>query len=147
LRLLPRSAPKNTKRCSNQLQRIPQIGGVRCGDLPSTERNRWITSPPGEKVIRIECLPGSTLPDELADLGYRLVPAGEGQRMLAHAITERFLIEGSTVEQVRHHAGLVTIEKYEAIGAETQGAGRGLAGVNADFPPCGSSDQPGKLTS
>ena len=41
---------------------------------------------------------------------------GESQRVLPYAITERFLTEGSTVEQIRHQAGIVTVERYEAMG-------------------------------
>ena len=32
--------------------------------------------------------------------------------MLAHAIIERFVVDG--VEHVRHHAGIVPVDKYEA---------------------------------
>ena len=35
------------------------------------------------------------------------------ERLVAHGITERFLTDG--VEQVRHHAGIVTVERYEAL--------------------------------
>ena len=77
--------------------------------------NGWITSPPGEKVIRIECLPGSKLPDELAELGYRVTPIGEGQRLIPDGVIERFMI--GDVEQVRRHAGIVAVERYEAIGS------------------------------
>jgi hypothetical protein len=38
----------------------------------------------------MECLPGSTLPQELRNLGHDLVEKGEGQRILPTAITERF---------------------------------------------------------
>jgi hypothetical protein len=90
-----------------------------------TERHGWITSPPGAKQLRIECLPGSTLPDELAAKGYNLVLVGETERILAGSIVERFtrradgelepLVEGSTkpVAEVRRHAGIVRVECYD----------------------------------
>jgi hypothetical protein len=74
-----------------------------------------------------ETLPGSLRPDELKALGYDLQPVGEGQRILASGITERFtrradgelelMAEGSTnpVAEIRQHAGIVKVEVYEAI--------------------------------
>jgi len=41
---------------------------------------------------------------------------GATERILPHAITERFLTGGSIIEQIRHHAGIVTVERYEVIG-------------------------------
>ena len=70
--------------------RVPEIDERkrRFNDINAyvSERGGWITSPPGERIIRIECLVGSSLPDELADLGYRVTPMGEGQRMIPDAI-------------------------------------------------------------
>ena len=45
----------------------------------------WITSVPGERTITFECLPGSSLPNTLADLGYDLRPEPDGERVLPHA--------------------------------------------------------------
>jgi hypothetical protein len=66
-------------------------------------------------TLSLNACRGQALPDELTDLGYRGTPIGEGQRMLAHAITERFLTEGSTVVQVRQHAGIVAAARYEVL--------------------------------
>ena len=71
----------------------------------------WITSPPGEKIIRIECLPGSVLPDELAEVGYKVTPTGEGQRLIPDGVTERFMVGG--VEQVRRHAGITRVLRFD----------------------------------
>jgi hypothetical protein len=73
----------------------------------------------------MECLPGSTLPDELrAQLGYDVRDLGDGERILAAAIVEQFtlaadgefepLVEGSTkpVAQTRRHAGIVRVKRY-----------------------------------
>jgi hypothetical protein len=38
----------------------------------------------------MECLPGSTLPAELGKLGYDVRELGDGERILAAAITEHF---------------------------------------------------------
>ncbi len=84
-----------------------------------TARNGWIVNPPGDKIMRLECLPSSTLPSCLAALGYEVIPTGEGQRMLATAITERFtrtssgafepMTENSTkpVAATVTHAGII----------------------------------------
>ena len=61
-------------------------------------------------------------------MGYRVVQAGEGERIVAHTIVERFtrkangelelLTPGSTakVAEVRTHAGIVPVLKFEVIG-------------------------------
>jgi hypothetical protein len=69
-----------------------------------TARNGWLTSIPGEREVMLECLPGSTLPDELRAgaefmLGdekvrlppYKVVADGEGERILPHAGIVRVL--------------------------------------------------------
>jgi hypothetical protein len=40
----------------------------------------------------MECLPNSALPDDLRRAGYGLTEEGEGQRILACAILERFIV-------------------------------------------------------
>jgi hypothetical protein len=55
-------------------------------------RNGWVTSVPGDVDVTIECLPGSTLPDELQVQGYDLTATGDGERILPTAIIERFCI-------------------------------------------------------
>ncbi len=92
-----------------------------------TSANAWITSVPGDPIILIDALPSSNLPDELRELGYRVVQAGSGERIVAHTIVERFtrrangelelMTPGSTapVAEVRSHAGIVPILRFEAI--------------------------------
>ncbi|MGJ4939303.1 hypothetical protein ACQR1W_01915 [Bradyrhizobium sp. HKCCYLS1011] len=89
-----------------------------------TERGGWITSIPAAPEIAMECLEGSALPDELRALGYRLKPAGEGERIIAGTITERLsltscgvfepLVDGSTKTIVRfmRHAGIHKVKRY-----------------------------------
>jgi hypothetical protein len=69
-------------------------------------------------------LPGSTLPAELRGLGYDVVEAGEGERIIAAAITEQLavradgqlepLTEGSTrqVALTTTHAGITRVKRY-----------------------------------
>jgi hypothetical protein len=78
----------------------------------------------GDPELRMECLPDSTLPDELRKAGYDVRDLGDGERNLATAIVERFttrgdgelepLVEGSTkaVAQTRRHAGIVKVRRY-----------------------------------
>jgi hypothetical protein len=74
--------------------------------------------------VRVECLPGSTLPDELRQLGYDVRDLGDGERILAAAITEQFtlnaagefeaLVEGSTkpISLTQTHAGIARVRRY-----------------------------------
>jgi len=87
-------------------------------------RHGWIVSIPAAFDITMECLEGSSLPDDLRDAGYDLEPAGEGERILPTAIVERFtqsadgtlgiLTAGSTqvVTTVVHHAGIVPVLRF-----------------------------------
>jgi hypothetical protein len=72
----------------------------------------------------MECLPGSTLPDELRKAGYDVTEIGAGERILPTAIVERFtmtaagefepLVEGSTkpIASTVTHAGIVKVVQY-----------------------------------
>jgi hypothetical protein len=89
-----------------------------------SERHGWLTSIPGAPEVTLECLPESAVPDELCRLGYDVRPAGQGQRLLAAAITERFttnakgefepLTEGSSRQTASTvtHAGFVEVRRY-----------------------------------
>jgi len=46
----------------------------------------WITSPPGQKWLRLETPSDSTLPDKLFDAGYSLQEIGTGERIEAGRI-------------------------------------------------------------
>jgi hypothetical protein len=90
-----------------------------------SSRHGWITSIPGAVAVTVQCLPGSTLPDDLRGLGHQISEAGEGERILATAITERFtrradgelepVTEGSTRPVTRRvtHAGIATVIQYD----------------------------------
>jgi hypothetical protein len=102
-----------------------------------TARHGWLTSVPGERDVTMECLPESTLPDELRAgaefmLGdekvrlppYKVIADGEGQRILPHAIVQHFvagadgemvpLTAGSTrpVASTVTHAGICKVTRY-----------------------------------
>jgi hypothetical protein len=79
----------------------------------------------GDPEVRMECLPGSTLPDELrAQLGYDVRDLGDGEHILAVAIVEKFVLNaagelalltaGSTrpVTSTVTHAGITKIKRY-----------------------------------
>jgi hypothetical protein len=50
------------------------------------------TSVPSAVVVTVECLPGSTLPDELRTAGYDVTEMGEGERILPTVIVEQFVL-------------------------------------------------------
>jgi hypothetical protein len=79
---------------------------------------------PGDPDVRIECLPGSTLPDELRNAGYDVGDLGDGERILAAAIVEKFVMRAdgefepataestSPVASTVTHAGIVKVKRY-----------------------------------
>jgi hypothetical protein len=89
-----------------------------------TARHGWLTSIPGDPEVTMECLPGSSLPDDLRGLGHQVREAGDGERILPAAIVERFtrrtdgelepLTVGSTkpVAETRTHAGIIKVKRY-----------------------------------
>jgi hypothetical protein len=92
-----------------------------------TSAGGWITSRSGEKEVRIDCLPGSALPEVLAKIGYKLRAELQGERILPHAVVEEFtknadgslgaLTDGSTqAVSVRvTNAGVARVEKYSFL--------------------------------
>jgi hypothetical protein len=72
----------------------------------------WVTSYPGLSYMTFDALDGSQVPQQLRDLGYDPVDEGPGERILPSGITERYLIEGSSVPVVRHHAGITKVKKW-----------------------------------
>jgi hypothetical protein len=87
-------------------------------------RGGWIVSVPGDREVRIETLENSGIPEELRKLGYTLSNLGQGERILHHAIEQKFtrapdgtfvpLTPGSSgpVALVTQHAGIVTVARY-----------------------------------
>jgi hypothetical protein len=90
-----------------------------------TERGGWLTSVPGAVEIELQALPGSTLPDEIAErFGYDVREIGETERILPAAIVERFTrradgeLEPLTAEstkpvaETRTHAGICKVRRF-----------------------------------
>ena len=50
------------------------------------ERGGWLTSIPGDPLMRFEAPPDSTLPDDLRGKGYVVTPAGSTTRIDPNAI-------------------------------------------------------------
>jgi hypothetical protein len=79
-----------------------------------TARSGWLTSVPGAKTVTMDVLPFSTLPEQLTEKGYQLELEGNGTRVIAHAVTEAVVTEGSTKPAYRvTHAGIVSVVKFK----------------------------------
>jgi hypothetical protein len=74
----------------------------------------WITSLPGDALVTMEVLPGSTLHDDLAKRGYDVGPADppEGQRIVPDGHVESILIEDGTGVIRTAHAGICKVLRY-----------------------------------
>jgi hypothetical protein len=89
-----------------------------------TAHGGWIISVPGDREVVVETLPGSNLPNVLADMGHNLKPEPDGERILATAINEKFayrtdgtlgpMTEGSTAKPaaVVTHAGPCRVQRW-----------------------------------
>lgn len=73
------------------------------------DRGGWLTSPPGAQDATMDCLPGSTLPTELAKAGFDVEEIGESQRILPHAITETVITEEGATPITVTHTGVVRV--------------------------------------
>jgi hypothetical protein len=73
--------------------------------------------------ISFDALVGSALPEQLAALGYIVEKIGESQRILAHAVAQKFetsssgvpvpVTEGSTNPVTVTNAGIAAVEQYD----------------------------------
>ncbi|MGJ4957744.1 hypothetical protein ACQR1H_19025 [Bradyrhizobium sp. HKCCYLRH2015] len=92
-----------------------------------TARGGWIVSLPGANPVIVECLPGSSIINELTEAGYELTPAGEGERDIPGQIVQSFatasnggfepLAADSTrpVQLTTRHAGITRILRYALL--------------------------------
>ena len=110
---------------------------ARFAELNAFVRSRggWLTSIPGDVEVTMECLPGSTLPDELRDQGFDLVEGREGERILPAAIEQKFvtgtdgelepLTTGSTraVTMTVTNAGIAKVVRYSFAFYDASAAG------------------------
>jgi hypothetical protein len=89
-------------------------------------RGGWVVSVPGAPDVVFECLPESTLPDELLGAGHHVLAAepAMAERILAHAIIEQLtrtssgalvpITPGSTQPiETRTHAGICRVLRYQ----------------------------------
>jgi hypothetical protein len=84
-----------------------------------------MTSVRGAREMRFEALPGSPLPEQLTALGYIVEKTGTTERILPHAVSQKFetsssgalipATEGSTkpVTVQVTHAGIATVEQFD----------------------------------
>jgi len=85
----------------------------------------WATSVPGAHEMTFDALVGSPLPEQLAAMGYDVMKTGTTERILAHAVAQRFEVsssgalvaatEGSTkpVTVTVTNAGIATVEQFD----------------------------------
>jgi hypothetical protein len=90
-----------------------------------SEHGGWATSVPGAREIRFDALVGSPLPAQLTALGYIVEKTGESQRILPHAVAQKFTVradgelepftEGSSKPASMQvtNAGIAIVERYE----------------------------------
>ena len=126
---MPDYSPFGWRRDDGPARRLQQIADLkedfsRLNDMCIAAGNAWMTSVAGAPECRLEVIAGSSIPAQLEQLGYRLEGDGVGERILAHAITERFgraadgtlvsITEGSTLPVVHRvaHAGIVGVVRY-----------------------------------
>jgi hypothetical protein len=99
---------KQRQRIMDRKERFEELNKLAhaCGDA-------WLISVPGDFEVMVEALPDSTMPDRLRRLDYQLRDEGDGQRILAHAITETILAEdGKKPIRKVTHAGITTVQRF-----------------------------------
>ncbi|WP_316234241.1 hypothetical protein [Bradyrhizobium sp. SZCCHNR1098] len=77
-----------------------------------TKAGGWVTSIPGDYLVTIECTEGSSLPEKLQDLGYRLREVDRRERMISNATTEEIVDLCHNKTRTLSHAGLVPVIVY-----------------------------------
>jgi hypothetical protein len=99
-----------------KLKRAPDVGDLddRCG--------RGVKAP---EIAPKHSLPGSTLPRDLRAIGYEVTEIGQTQRILPHAVTQKFETSssGALVPVTEHstrpvsvqvtNAGIATVEQFD----------------------------------
>jgi hypothetical protein len=90
-----------------------------------SQRSGWVTSVPGSHEITFDALVGSPLPGQLTAMGYIVEKTGESQRILPHAVSQKFetsssgalipATEGSTkpMSVIVTNAGIAVVEQYD----------------------------------
>lgn len=77
----------------------------------------WLTSIPGDKIMRFEAVPDSTLPGDLQALGFKVSKVGSTTRIIPAGTTEVIAGEHSSSPPCRviQHAGIVQTNVYELM--------------------------------
>jgi hypothetical protein len=122
------------ERLLNQLYSVPRNPEVderkrRFDDINAyiSMRGGWMVSAPGDPAMEFQALPDSPLPGQLMAMGYIVEKIGTTERILAHAVAQRFetsssgalvpATEGSTkpvtVTVTVTNAGIATVEQFE----------------------------------
>jgi hypothetical protein len=70
----------------------------------------FITSLPGLREIRIECVQGSDLPSKLKSLGYSPRQVGSSSRITGTAVTETIVNHSSGEPRIVRHPGIVPVD-------------------------------------
>jgi hypothetical protein len=80
-----------------------------------SERGGWLTSIPGDPLMRFEALAAAALPDELRALGYVVSPAGSTTRINPHGSAEVIAAARSSMPPLRWvtHATIERVTIYE----------------------------------
>jgi hypothetical protein len=88
-------------------------------------RGGWLTSVPGAHEVTFDALVGSALPAQLTAMGYIVEKTGTSERILPHAVPQRFEVslsgalipatEGSTkpVTVMVRNAGIAVVEQFD----------------------------------
>lgn len=79
------------------------------------ERGGWLTSIPGDQLMRFEAPADLSLPDELRALGYAVTPAGTTMRINPHGSVEVIAAARSSMPPLRRvtHAAIEQVGVYE----------------------------------
>jgi hypothetical protein len=91
----------------------------------SARGDAWLVSVPGAHELRLDALVGSTIPNDLRALGYIVEKIGMSERILPHAVAQRFetsssgalipATEGSTkpVTVTVTKSGIAAVKQYD----------------------------------
>jgi hypothetical protein len=78
-----------------------------------SEAGGWTTSVPGATKLRFEVIPGNALPDILAEAGWQLTSAGDGERIISGAIQSQLRNAKGQVYLTTSHPGIVQTQIWE----------------------------------
>jgi hypothetical protein len=99
--------PGKTATKATRLERFQQMNRF------IMRRGGWIVSLPGADIMTIETLPDSSIPDELAKLGYDVEKIGDGERICFGAVTE--IVDHGNAKRpprVMHYDGPTRVERF-----------------------------------